>query len=516
MRFRLVRYFTLTSLLFFVLVTAVLGYIYREISIKNLTLLQEANNEDITRTFANSSWAEFVPLFDMLEDNSLEEIKKYKTDPELEAKIEDLYALTSSLMVGTHVVKVKVFDMKGRTVFSTEKGQIGDDKSTNPGFVSAVQGVTRSAIDHKNAFSAFEKEISELDVLFSYIPFINADTGQVEGVFEVYADITPFLAKIEQTVFTIVSAVVGMLLFLYLALFIIVRRADRIISDNSQQRERDHQRIVQSEKMASLGQMVAGVAHQLNTPLGSARSNIEMAAEAIEEFKLPLQLGQAAISHIQNKKKSFVLSKETIASARSYQEPSFCAEDLAEMLTDTISNVDQMKDLVVNLRDFTRIDRAKVTSYNINDGLDNVIYIAKSALSSRIKVEKQYGEIPPVSCMPSQLNQVFLNLINNGAQAMGEVGTLTLKTSIDGANVKIEVHDTGSGINAEDLPHIFEPYYTTKPSGEGTGLGLSIANDIVTGHEGKIYVDSELGKGSSFTVLLPVAGPTSEDATPST
>jgi len=511
MRFRLVRYFTLTSLVFFVLVTVSLGYIYREISIRNLIKHQQSHSEDMANTFANSSWGQFLPFLEFVSDRSLEQLRNYKNDPELTSQIAYLYELTRHLMVGTHVVKVKVYDLQGRTIFSSEKKQIGDDKSTNPGFISARKGVTLSAIDHKNQFSAFENEIEDLDVLFSYIPVVNPETKQVEGVFEIYADITEFLAQIQQTVYTVVGAVVGMLLFLYLVLFFIVRRADRIIADNAQQRERDHQRVVQSEKMASLGQMVAGVAHQLNTPLGSARSNIEMAAEAMEEFRFPIEIGTAAIAHIQNKTKRFALSKEIIEAARNFQDPGFTPQDVAEMLNDTISNVDQMKDLVVNLRDFTRIDRAKVTSYDVNQGLDNVIYIAKSVLPTRIRVEKIYENLPQISCMPSQLNQVFLNLINNAAQAIDEQGIITLTTRVEGTHVRVDVEDTGKGISAEDMPHIFEPYYTTKAAGEGTGLGLSIANDIVTGHGGKIRVQSEPGKGTKFSIVLPISGPGLEE-----
>ena len=171
---------------------------------------------------------------------------------------------------------------------------------------------------------------------------------------------------------------------------------------------------------------------------------------------------------------------------------------------DSSTNVEQMRELVVNLRDFTRLDRAQVDHVDLNKGLDNVIYIAKSVIPNRVTIHKEFGDVPAIACMPSQINQVFLNLINNAAQAIEGSGGITVRTGVEGDYVKIEVADTGKGIPAEVLPHIFEPFYTTKEAGVGTGLGLSIAHDIVRNHGGRISLDSTVGQGTTFTILLPV------------
>jgi two-component system NtrC family sensor kinase len=504
MRFRLVRYFTLTSLVFFVLVTGTLGYIYRKVSIENLMLLQQAGNENVSVTFVNSLWSRFLPFIYSVGDKSLAELKDYAVNDTIRSDIDVLFSRAKGLMQGTNAIKVKVYDLRGRTVFSTEKAQIGDDKSTNPGYLSAKGGVTFSAIDHKDKFSAFEQVIENRDVLFSYVPIRNPVTREIEGVLEVYSDITSFLAHINQTVYTVVGSVIGLLLFLFGALFMIVRRADAILRSQADERERDHQRVVQSEKMASLGQMVAGVAHQLNTPLGSARSNISLVIEMLASLSTPLKVGLHAVESLRKGERSVRLDPPVARSVLSYDDPGVDAEQLQQMLSDTMSSVDQMKELVVNLRDFTRIDRAKVADYDVNKGIDNVVYIAKSVLPTNIRVERQYEDLPRVQCMASQINQVFLNLITNAAQAIEGAGTITLTTTTAGDKVKIQVTDTGKGIPADVLPHIFDAYYTTKKAGEGTGLGLSIARDIVTGHGGTISVDSSEGLGTRFTVMLPI------------
>jgi signal transduction histidine kinase len=175
------------------------------------------------------------------------------------------------------------------------------------------------------------------------------------------------------------------------------------------------------------------------------------------------------------------------------------------MLNDTLGGLEQMRELVENLRDFTRLDRAKTTSFDLNSGLKNVVYIARSVLPTRLKVVESYSPLPHIECNPSQLNHVFLNLINNAAQAIGEDGTITVRSAVDDRRIRIDVSDTGSGIPSDVLPHIFDNYYTTKPAGEGTGLGLPIANTIVTEHGGEIRVDSVVGKGTTFSVFLPTA-----------
>jgi signal transduction histidine kinase len=150
------------------------------------------------------------------------------------------------------------------------------------------------------------------------------------------------------------------------------------------------------------------------------------------------------------------------------------------------------------------LDRTKVAKFDLNKGLHNVIYIAKSVIPTRITVVEDFSPLPSMECNPSQLNQVFLNLINNAAQSISGDGSVIVRSTVDGRNVRIEVTDTGNGIPPDVLPHIWESYFTTKKEQEGTGLGLAIAKSIVEEHGGEITVQTKVGQGTTFTVSLPV------------
>ena len=182
--------------------------------------------------------------------------------------------------------------------------------------------------------------------------------------------------------------------------------------------------------------------------------------------------------------------------------------ELGQLAKDGLYGIEQISEIVLNLKNFSRLDRSKVSSFNLNEGLESALVLAKHELK-HLAVKKQFGDIPAITCSPSQLNQVFLNLITNAAQATeGRAGEIQLTTRApDPGHVEIEVADNGKGIPAEILPRIFDPFFTTKDVGKGTGLGLSIAYKIVEAHGGRITVDSKPGVGTRFTVRLPVHPP---------
>jgi signal transduction histidine kinase len=159
--------------------------------------------------------------------------------------------------------------------------------------------------------------------------------------------------------------------------------------------------------------------------------------------------------------------------------------------------------MALSLKDFSRLDRAPVAKYDVNEGLDRTLLIAKNALKHKVEIIKQYGEVGKITCSPSQINQVFLNLITNAAQAIEEQGDIAITTSQDDESVRITVADNGCGIPEHILEKIRDPFFTTKQVGEGTGLGLAIVEKIINSHGGKLHIESEVGKGSAFTVVLP-------------
>jgi signal transduction histidine kinase len=269
--------------------------------------------------------------------------------------------------------------------------------------------------------------------------------------------------------------------------------------------------LVQSEKMASLGQMVAGVAHEINTPLGYVRNNVEMVQgvfgqlrEMLGEYdRLTRMLTDETTDEQGLSQLLFKLSSE----AHDLHD-SRLLEDTEALFGDTLFGVDTIKELVINLRNFSRLDSAKVAEVNLNDCIDQTLVIANNVLRARVEVIKRYGEIPPVACSPSQVNQVLLNMMSNAAQAIEhDQGKLLLKTEAEGPWVRISIQDNGKGIAAEHLSKIFDPFFTTKPVGQGTGLGLSISYQIIQAHGGTIQVASTPGKGTRFVISLPAAAP---------
>jgi len=502
MKFKLVRYFVLTSVAAFLAVMVVLGYTQRHITITNMLTIDESNNVNLTRTFSNSLWQEFAPFVERAGSLSKEELQSAPEQKTLRANV-------VTLMHGLNVIKVKVYDLNGLTVFSTQASQIGEDKSTNQGYLSARSGKPASELTHRDSFSAFEETIEDRDVISSYIPIAHPVSGKIVGVFEIYKDVTPFLAEVATTTKWVVGVVVGVLGLLFAVLFLIIRRADSIIADQDARNTRAQLQLAQNEKMASLGQMVAGVAHELNTPLAFARSNLAMILDYLDELRPPLKWGSKFMKRLQECSDrdavnlKIRINGKTRDAVNSFDE-NLSLEQLSQMLNDTLTGMEHISELVVNLRNFTRLDRAKIDSYHINKGIETTLYIAKTSMPEQIVVEKDFHEVPDIRCMPSQLNQVFLNLITNAAQAINGPGKIHVRTRAEDGFVRVEIEDTGPGMSEEVLSRIFEPYFTTKPEGQGTGLGLSIVNNIIREHGGTVDVRSTVGVGTCFIIRMPV------------
>jgi len=242
--------------------------------------------------------------------------------------------------------------------------------------------------------------------------------------------------------------------------------------------------LVQSEKMASLGLLVAGLAHEINTPLGAIHSNNDTISRSLDKIT------QALAAH------DFLNSDEKKR-----------VEQLVEILRGVCQNTylatERLISIVGSLKNFTRVDEADFKKADLHEGIDSTLTIIQHQLKNRIQVEKQYGNIPPVECHPNRLNQVFMNLLINAAQAIPDRGTITIRTARKGDAATISISDTGAGIPPENLTKIFDPGFTTKGVGVGTGLGLSICYKIIEEHNGKIEVESD-NSGTTFTITLPV------------
>ena len=300
-----------------------------------------------------------------------------------------------------------------------------------------------------------------------------------------------------------------------------LRDANRTLESQVQARTKDltktlhdlresQAQVIQSEKMASLGQMVAGVAHEINTPLGYARSNAEIVRTSLGDIRQLCESQGRALGLLTAANSSEEDIATALAEAESQRQNLNAEElmgDLDNLLGDTDHGLVQIADLVASLKDFSRVDRSRNDLFDLNAGVDSALKICNSQLKGRIEVQRAYGKLPEIECSPSQMNQVFLNLINNAGQAIEGEGVITIQTAAEKNGVVVKVSDTGSGMSEETKKRIFEPFFTTKPIGKGTGLGLSIVFRIVEEHGGRITVDSKLGSGTTFSVHLPLKQP---------
>jgi two-component system, NtrC family, sensor kinase len=284
-------------------------------------------------------------------------------------------------------------------------------------------------------------------------------------------------------------------------LAISLRKQAKIIQESQSQ-------LIQNEKMASLGQMVAGLAHEMNTPLGFVRNNIEIIKENETELSRAVSACGTLIGNLMKGDYAAVEKDlpKTLDTIKSVEEVGVVDEN-SMMITSSIEGLDRIQELISNLKNFSRLDQTGQQAASINECLDSTLVIANHIIKRHMTVNKDYAKLPDIVCSPAQLNQVFLNIITNASHACEEkgAGSLFLKTKLEKDNVVVQISDNGKGIPDEVIAKIFDPFFTTKPVGKGTGLGLSISRKIIEeGHNGRIEVKSRLGHGTDFFIYLPI------------
>ena len=257
--------------------------------------------------------------------------------------------------------------------------------------------------------------------------------------------------------------------------------------------------LLQSEKMASVGQLAAGVAHEINNPIGFINSNLGSLKGQIKDLLSVIAAYELAETALAERPDLL----ESIKNAKAAADLEFMRDDIQSLIAESLEGVLRVKKIVENLKDFSRVDTTEWQFANLENGLESTLNIVWNEIKYKAEVKKEYGGLPEIECIASQVNQVFMNLLVNAAHAINERGLITLRTGSDNEMVWVEVEDTGSGIKAEHLNRIFEPFFTTKPVGKGTGLGLSLAYGIIQRHHGRIDVRSDVGVGTVFRVSLP-------------
>ena len=266
-------------------------------------------------------------------------------------------------------------------------------------------------------------------------------------------------------------------------------------------------KLLQSEKMASIGQLAAGVAHEINNPIGYVHSNLGSLQEYLRSLFTLIEAYERALQAPDPK----ALIPE-IDEIRNRADIDFISRDLPQLMAESREGIERVTRIVRDLKDFSYSDRSESWKMvDLHSGLESTINIIWNELKYKVTLERNYAELPLVECLPSELNQVYMNMLLNAGQAIVERGTITVTTGRENADgteqVWIQFQDTGAGIAPDLMQRIFDPFFTTKPVGSGTGLGLSISYGIINKHHGRIDVESTPGQGASFRIVLPVRQP---------
>ena len=256
--------------------------------------------------------------------------------------------------------------------------------------------------------------------------------------------------------------------------------------------------LIQSEKMASVGVLTAGIAHELNNPINFVNGNVYPLQQDLNEIFALLEKYDELIA--KNDLKGYFTEVESIKAKMDY---SYLIQEIYSLIRGIEEGANRSSEIIKGLRSFSRLDEEAIQFYDIHEGIDSSLVLLQNKIKDKITVRKDYGDFEGLECFPSKLNQVIMNILTNSIQAMTDGGELFIQTVSSALGVKIIIKDNGPGMTKEVKEHIFEPFYTTKEVGDGTGLGLSISYGIIEKHNGNIDVISEPGKGTEFIISLP-------------
>ncbi|TAK31874.1 MAG: ATPase [Chloroflexota bacterium] len=280
------------------------------------------------------------------------------------------------------------------------------------------------------------------------------------------------------------------------------------LGQERKQLERAREQLFQSDKMASIGQLAAGVAHEINNPIGFIHSNLNTLSEYVADLITIMTKEEEAEEQLKQHMNGQAI--EIFGELDALKDELTLHDmltDLQSLVTECQEGTERVNKIVRDLRSFSRPDSEDPEVARVDDILESALNIVWNQLKYKATVTKTYSDLPAITCYPNQLGQVFVNLLVNAGQAIKSRGEIALRTYCCNGRVCVDVRDKGCGIPPENLSRIFEPFFTTKPIGQGTGLGLSISHGIIQKHGGEIRVESELGVGTTFTVCLPITCP---------
>lgn len=265
--------------------------------------------------------------------------------------------------------------------------------------------------------------------------------------------------------------------------------------------------LTQTDKLASIGQLAAGIAHEINNPVGYVTSNLNSLEEYLTDIRKLIEMDRTLVKRLQETTLPDNLANmiEKVHAFAEEIDVDFLQEDMEELIKDCIDGLERIKKIVIDLKDFAHPGKKDIEPVDINACIETTLNVAANELKYKTTVHKDLSDLPLIQGIPQQLNQVFLNILVNAAQSIEKKGEIRIKTWQESNTVRLTISDTGCGIDSKHISKIFDPFFTTKEVGKGTGLGMNIAYNIIQQHGGTITVNSKIGKGSTFTVTLPVA-----------
>ena len=282
---------------------------------------------------------------------------------------------------------------------------------------------------------------------------------------------------------------------------------EEAVTERTRDLEQAQKQLLQAEKMASVGQLAAGVAHEINNPIGYIASNLNTLGDYVADLTRVLEAFSSLQDALESGAADAVSKREAASAVAKEVDLPFLLEDLESIVSESTEGTDRVRKIVADLRDFSHADTPDIKEEDLNLLITKTLSVAQNEVKYKADLVTELADLPPVACFGGKLSQVILNLVVNAAQAIAEHGVITVRTGIQGADAWIEVQDNGSGMPPEVMSKIFDPFFTTKDVGKGTGLGLNLAYNIIESHGGSIDVESEVGKGTTFRIEVPIAGP---------